>query len=336
MGGLIRGKSGKTQSLTGMEAAASWSFYGEKEVQCMGLVQIPPLHSTASGGSSMKNRVKLRTVLIIVVLYLFILISLSEVGRGFFIVIVLYSIAAIAGGYALLASDIALTSQDALVFRRMMPLRILGNYLVDFQHVFYHDEDLLPAILEEIDARIAKQGFLPKLQKKSFTDTDKNLFSPETREFFVSSSEANLRGTEVALAIQLRNHAEAQSIQWWVLMRGFIDRNKKVALLALAPIGLPFWLWAYLKQKLDLVSRVRTVYDAFYNSVDFVTDARALHTLVFDALVETLDKHGVDISDLKLQRAQVMNINITGGRTTFGNIVQALQQARVVQAGGRK
>ena len=67
-----------------------------------------------------------------------------------------------------------------------------------------------------------------------------------------------------------------------------------------------------------------------------MTDARSMHTLVFNALVDTLDKHGVDISDLKLQRAQVMNISISGGRTRFGNVVQALQQARIMQTGDSK
>jgi len=119
-------------------------------------------------------------------------------------------------------------------------------------------------------------------------------------------------------------------------MRGFVDRNKKVSLLARAPIALPFWIWSYFKQELDIASSVRTAYDAFYNSLDIVTDARSMHTLVFNALVDTLDKHGVDISDLKLQRAQVMNISISGGRTRFGNVVQALQQARIMQTGDSK
>jgi len=110
-----------------------------------------------------------------------------------------------------------------------------------------------------------------------------------------------------------------------------------MVLLATAPIAMPFWVMARLKQELDLASSARTVYDAFYNSLDVVTDARSLHTLVFDALVDTLDKHGIDISDLKLQRAQVMNITISGGgRARFGNIIQTMKQANIVQTGGRR
>src|SRR5713101_1733767 len=128
----------------------------------------------------------------------------------------------------------------------------LGTELITFQHVFHHDENLLPAILIEINTRIEKRGPLPPLQKRNYTDTDKNLIRPETREFFVAGAKANVRGSEVALAVYFRMHAGAQSAQWWVLMRGFVDRNKKVSLLASAPIALPLWLWARLKQDLDL------------------------------------------------------------------------------------
>ena len=82
-----------------------------------------------------------------------------------------------------------------------------------------------------------------------------------------------------------------------------------------------------------MVSSVRNVYSSFYNSLDVVADARSWHRLVFDAVADTLEKHGVDISDLKLQRAQVMSINITGGHTRFGNVIQAVKQANVMQTG---
>lgn len=284
----------------------------------------------------MKNRVKLRTAAVIAAVYLFALAFAIEAGGGAVVLLVLYSVAAIAGGSALLASNLAAAERDAQTFRKVQPLRGYGTVLIDFQHVFYHDETLLPAIYHEINARLDHQEFLPALRKKDYTDMDKNLTEPETREFLVASSEPNLRGTAVTLAVHLRKCGKAQSVQWWVLMRGFVDRNKKVALLASSTIALPFWIWAQLKQELDLASSVRTVYDAFYNSLDVATTVRSAHRLVFDALVDTLEKHGVDTSDLKLQRAQALTVNISGGRARFGNIIQALGKAKVVQTGGRQ
>lgn len=278
------------------------------------------------------NHLKIRTVLLIAVIYLWLLSTVAQLGAAAFALVALYVIAAVAGGAALLKSDLAKTEQGIETFKKNRPLRNMGASLVEFQHVFCHDEDLLPSILADINTRLEHLGLLPPLQKKEYTDTDRQLGAPDTREFFVASSNANLRGTQTALAVHLRRTG-AQSIQWWVLMRGFIDPNKKLIKLAVAPIAIPFWLYAWLRQELDLAPSVRTVYSAFYNSIDVVTDARSLHTLVFDALVHTLEAHGVDISDLKQQRAQVMNINISGGRARFGNIIQGFRQASVVQTG---
>ncbi len=281
----------------------------------------------------MKNQIKARTVIIIALIYLQVFGFAISLGAPAFVLLTIYCIASIAGAKALLAADLAMTTREAETFRKIHPMRGLGNVLTDFHHVYYNSADLLPEILNEFNTRIVQQGFGATLQKKNYTDTDKNLEAPETREFFVASSGASPRGTETSLVVHLRRHAQAQSVQWWILMRGFVDRNKRLILLASGPLAIPFWVWARLKQELDLVSSVRNVYSSFYNSLDVAADARSWHRLVFDALADTLEKHGVDISDLKLQRAQVMNINVSGGRTRFGNVVQAVRQANVMQTG---
>jgi hypothetical protein len=49
---------------------------------------------------------------------------------------------------------------------------------------------------------------------------------------------------------------------------------------------------------------------------------RSISETVFDAMVLVLDKNGIDTSDLKAQKLQTMNINITGGKVNMGNVVQ--------------
>jgi hypothetical protein len=284
----------------------------------------------------MKNQMKIRTWIIIIAVYLYIILVASSFGIGVLMFLILYVAVAIVVANALLTDDLESVERDSQRFRKVKPLRGLGSSLVDFQHVFYSKQDVLAEIMDEINARMERLNLLPMLQKREFTDVDKDLDASESREFYVASSEPNRRGTEVALALHFRKRAEAQSVQWWVLMRGFVDRNKKLFLMAIAPIALPFWIISRLKQELDLASSSRTVYDAFYNSLDVVTDARSLHTLVFDTLVDILEKHDIDVSDLKLQRAQVMNVSISGGRARFGNIVQSMKRANVVQTGGQK
>jgi hypothetical protein len=297
------------------------------------LLQLPVPNGPALVESQMKNQVKVRTVVVIAFIYLWGFAFAIGLGAPAVVLLAVYCIASIAGAKAMLAADLAMTTREAETFRKVHPMRGLGSMLTDFQHVYYNAEDLLPEILNEFNTRIVQQGFGATLQKKNYTDTDKNLEAPETREFFVASSGASLRGTETSLVVHVRRHGQAQSVQWWILMRGFVDRNKRIILLASAPLAIPFWIWARLKQELDLVSSVRNVYGSFYNSLDVAAEARSWHRLVFDALADSLEKHGVDISDLKLQRAQVMNINISGGRTRFGNVVQAVRQANVMQTG---
>jgi hypothetical protein len=49
---------------------------------------------------------------------------------------------------------------------------------------------------------------------------------------------------------------------------------------------------------------------------------RSISETVIDAMVLALDKNGIDTSDLKAQKLQTMNINITGGKVNMGNVVQ--------------
>jgi hypothetical protein len=39
-------------------------------------------------------------------------------------------------------------------------------------------------------------------------------------------------------------------------------------------------------------------------------------------MIAELEKNGIDTSDLKVQKMQTMNINISGGKVNMGNVVQ--------------
>jgi hypothetical protein len=56
--------------------------------------------------------------------------------------------------------------------------------------------------------------------------------------------------------------------------------------------------------------------------MDVSTQVRCLHEAVFDAMIAELDKNGIDTSELKVQKMQTMNINISGGKVNMGNVVQ--------------
>jgi hypothetical protein len=56
--------------------------------------------------------------------------------------------------------------------------------------------------------------------------------------------------------------------------------------------------------------------------MDVATQVRCLHEVVFDAMIAELKKNGIDTSELKLQKMQVANMNISGGKVNVGNLVQ--------------
>lgn len=113
-----------------------------------------------------------------------------------------------------------------------------------------------------------------------------------------------------------------QSIQWRVLAGGYIDQDKKFNLISYSLFTFLFWINPYLKREHDLLARVRTIYPGSYNDMDIVTQVRFLHEAVFDAMIKELENNGIDTSDLRAQKMQVMSINISGGKVNMGNVVQ--------------
>jgi hypothetical protein len=185
---------------------------------------------------------------------------------------------------------------------------------------------------QAIGREIATRADLPVLSAVQLRDADRNLHQPDTREFWKTVGPENERSSAVALVLHYNRCGRMQGVNWWVLVSGFVDRNKLFAFLAAAPVTLPFWLLPYFRHDFDLLSKLRTVYDSFYNDLDVLTAAKAVHETVFDTLVGVLEAHGVDVSDLKAQRAQIMNITIRGGRTQIGQIIQGAMNRIAPQA----
>ena len=107
-----------------------------------------------------------------------------------------------------------------------------------------------------------------------------------------------------------------------VLAGGYVDKNAKFNLIAYSLFTIFIWIAPYIRRETDLLSRVRTIYPGSYNDMDVSTQVRCLHEAVFDAMIGELEKNGIDTSELKVQKMQTMNINISGGKVNMGNVVQ--------------
>lgn len=283
----------------------------------------------------MKNRIRIGTAVAVASAYLFVVATLagmaSESPGGAFLLLA-YIAGSCAVAYSLYTRASVRLLGDANAFRRKFPLNPLGQLVAQFQHVFYCPEDLTRELHQSIGREIATRADLPVLSSFQVRDADRNLRQPDTREFWKTVGPENERNSAVALVLHYNRCGKMQGINWWVLVSGFVDRNKLFVFLAAAPLTLPFWIVPYLRHDYDLVSKLRTVYDSFYNDLDVLTAAKAVHETVFDTLVNVLDSHGIDISDLKAQRAQVMNITIRGGRTQIGQIIQGAISRMAPQA----
>lgn len=273
----------------------------------------------------MKNRIRLGTVAAAAAIYAFValtLLGMASESPGSAFLVLAYIAGCLAAAYSLYIHASQRLLGDGNAFRRKFPLNPLGQLVAQFQHVFYCPEDLTRELHQAIGREVATRADLPVLTSFHIRDVDRNLHQPDTREFWKTAGPQNERSSAVALALHYNRFGKMQGVSWWVLVSGFVDRNKLFAFLAAAPVTLPFWIVPYLRHDFDLVSKLRTVYDSFYNDLDVLTAAKAVHETVFDTLVNVLDAHGIDISDLKAQRAQVMNITIRGGRTQIGQIIQ--------------
>jgi len=275
------------------------------------------------------NSVKMRSILIAVLTYLFLAIATAGIA-----LIVLLITAIIAN--IICNREIEAASSNTNEFKKGFPFKYFGESFGDFQHVFYHEKSLAPDIFNTISNEMTSKTPIEKLEPIKIKDVDKDLSSPEEREFLMADSGKTKRGTSITLIIKLSNFGSMQSIRWWVLAGGYVDKNKKFNFIAYSPFTMLFWIVPYLKKEHDVLSKIRTIYSASYNDMDVITQIRCLHEAIFSAMVEELEKNNIDTSDIKAQRMQVMNISISGGHVSMGNVVQGAMNKVVGSIRGAK
>jgi len=276
-----------------------------------------------SGG--VKNRIKIRSIFVATLVYLAGIGAVAvfyQVSSVFVLIAIIFTLAAIIISTVICNKEIESAKSDSLRFKKSFPFKYFGIAVGDFQHVFYYKESLETEILSTIVRNLKKRTPISELETIQLSDVDKDLVNPEKRYFMKADSGTTKRGTSITLIIKLTSFGSMQSVRWWVLVGGFIDKDKKFNFIAYSPLTLLFWIIPYLKKEHDVLSNIRTIYSASFNDMDITTQIRCLHEAVFDAMVEDLEKNGIDTSDIKVQRRQVMNISISGGKVNMGNVVQ--------------
>jgi hypothetical protein len=264
---------------------------------------------------NVNNRIKKRSMAIACFLHLYLILGTLGIWLIIFPLFCLIT-------STLLRNDIDEAVASAKNFNKTLPFKYYGQVYTHIQHVFHHpiniEEDVFATIEQELKTKTPISG----LQSITITDSDKDLLAPEQRTFLKGEANPTPRGTTLTLILNQSSFGAMRSFEWRVVVGGYVDKNAKFNLIAYSPFTLLFWIVPYLKRETNLLNRVRTVYGSAYNDVDVSTQVRSISETVFDAMVVALDKNGIDTSDLKAQKLQSMNINITGGKVNMGNVVQ--------------
>ena len=262
-----------------------------------------------------RNHVKGRSLLIAIAVHIF--LALSTFG----ITLVVGAITAlIANGVC--NREIRAADADSNTFKKGHPFRSFGQAFGDFQHVFFHQVPVVEDICTAIAHAIAVRMPVDASRRVKIKDVDKDLREYEEREFLVASIGETDRGTSITLILEWATSGCMQSIRWWTMVGGYVDRDKKFNFVAYSLFTLPFWIIPYLKNDYEPLSGIRTIYSAAFNDIDIATSVRFINDAVFDTMVDELDKREIDTTHLKAQSLQVMNIQISGGKVNMGNVVQ--------------
>ncbi len=267
-------------------------------------------------------RFKLRNVLIVLVLYGYLAAMLFAFGLGAVIAGALYVAVTIVVCRAMIASAERRRDANSLEFSRSGAANALGVQYGTFFHTFQSKEPVLESLKSSFGNALRGCLGCSELKFIALKDIDRDLPSPETRTFMLVNGKESARGTKFHVLASFTREGAIQSLQWWILVGGARDPNKVLWRYAFAPFTIPFMLLPYARREHDPLPGLLTVYPGFFNGIDVMTRTRELQFVAFENLIEVLDSFGIDTSDLRQQRASVLNVNVSGGQASFGSIVQ--------------
>ena len=156
----------------------------------------------------------------------------------------------------------------------------------------------------------------------TFKDNDRDLDAPEIREFHLAKFQETKRKSYIHFLCKFEKESDIQSVRWWIFINGPRDMNKVWWSHALSPLKIPFVWKSYMRREHNPIPDLMTIDAGFFNAMDIFNRAREVQFVAFETLITILESHGIDASDLKQQKGNILNINVSGGQTSFGSVVQ--------------
>lgn len=290
--------------------------------------------TTTRGGSAM--RFKFRNVLIAGALYFWLAALIFQVEPVLLIVAVIYVAACMTITGSIIQGAEKRRSEKTIEFYQNDPISSLGSSWGSFHHVFHSQKPVIQSLREAIASALKERLGCAVSEDVSFKDVDRNLDQPETRVFMKISAPHTSRKTGFTFLFSLTRSGDIQGIRWWILVDGERDPNKVFWRYVFCPLTLPSVLLPYSRRQYDPLNGLTAIYPGFFNSVDVLSRVREIQFVAFESLVETLDSFGIDTTDLKQQRSNILNINVSGGQTSFGSVLQGAFNKVAGASGGVK
>ncbi|HXC10601.1 MAG TPA: hypothetical protein VNV61_16830 [Steroidobacteraceae bacterium] len=263
-----------------------------------------------------------RNAVAAVVIYLLLLSFLLGISVGVTIIVAIYCIVCMIITRNFISSAESRSAGAGVEFSQSGALASIGSEWGSFHYVFYSEKDVSASLLGALNESLKTKFGCAELKQIVFKDVDRELPTPESRTFLRTDAAQTARKTGFVLLCALTRTSNIQGVRWWILLSGLRDPNKVFWRYVLSPMGVPFQILPYLRREFDPLHGLKSVYPGFFNAVDILNSTRELQYVAFETLVEVLDSLGIDTSDLKQQRGNILNINVTGGQTNFGSVIQ--------------
>jgi hypothetical protein len=269
-------------------------------------------------------RFKVRNAFIGCALYLWAIVSVIaiEVNPWLPALFVAYAVACMLIFRGMVRGAESRNTDHSIEFSRSGAAQSLGVEYGSFHHVYHSRQPVNQTLKAMLSASLKEKLGCTELREISLRDVDRDLPGPETRTFAISFAPKTVRQSSPLLLYTFSSSAHVKSVRWWVIVGGLRDPNKVFWSYALAPLTVPFAVWPYLRREFDPLSGLMTVPPGFFNSVDVLNITREIQFVAFETLVEVLDSYGIDTSDLKNQKASILNVKVSGGKASFGAVIQ--------------
>lgn len=236
-----------------------------------------------------------------------------------------YSLATMGAMHLMLKRAEALQRPDQIDFYQSEPANAIGEEWGSFHHVFISNTQVLEHFTSALSSSLENHFKCPQLREISVRDLDKELPSPETRQFLYGDITKTIRKTNLSILCEVSRTNQLLAVRWWILHRGQRDPNKLFYRYSGAPLVVPFVIFKFLRRQYNPLIGLNTAAPGFFNENELLHRSRQIQFVAFETLCEALEAYGIDTTDLRYQRGNILNINVTGGQMNMGNLIQGVR-----------